>query len=171
MTGSLRYTQSNVQVEHALWTIKGMLNKSNDPYLAVFSYRATSYPWCGRSPAEVCVGRNVRSTVPQAKFLLIPQCSYLPKFRKENADFKQIQKVQFDSQHWVSEQDSIPDSSDVWVMSESDIVPGIVVSAGENPRSYIIETPTMQVLRNRAHLHVLSECSNEEQSSDVVSTP
>ena len=117
------------------------------------------------------MGRNNRSTVPRAKFLLIPQCSYLPKFKEENADFKQIQKVQFDSQHWVSEQDSIPDSSDVWVTSETDIVSGIVVSVGENPRSYIIETPTMQVLRNRAHLHVLPETSNEEQSSDVVSTP
>ena len=38
MIGSPRYMQSNVQVECAVRTIKGMLNKSNDPYLAVFSY-------------------------------------------------------------------------------------------------------------------------------------
>ena len=97
--------------------------------------------------------------------------SYLPEFRKRNAEFKQKQKVQFDRQHRVSKQDSIPDGSDVWITSESDTISGTVVSAGENPRSYIVETLIGQVQRNRSHLHVVPESSAEEQSSTSASTP
>ena len=101
-----------------------------------------------------------------------PQWSYLPEFRrKRNAEFKQKQKVQFDRQHRVSEQDSIPDGSDVWITSESNTIPGTVVSAGENSRSYIVETPTGQVQRNRSHLHVVPESSAEEQSNTSALTP
>ena len=171
VTSSPGYAQSNGHVERAVRTIKGMLKKSKDPYLAVLSYRATPHPWCGRNPAELCMGRNIRSTVPQTKSLLIPQWSYLPEFRKRNADFKEKQKVQFDRQHRVSEQDSIPDGLDVWITSESDTIPGTVVSAGEKPRSYIVETPTGQVQRNCCHLNVVPESSTEEQSSTSVSTP
>ena len=99
------------------------------------------------------------------KSLLIPQWTYLPEFRKRNTDFKEKQKVQFNRQHRVLEQDSIPDGSDVWIMSESDTVPGTVVSAGENPQSYIVETPTGKVQRNRSHLNVVPDSSTEEQSS------
>ena len=99
VTSSPRYAQSNGHVERAVLTIKGMLKKSKDPYLAVLSYRATPHPWCGRSPAELCMGRNICSTVPQTKSLLTPQWLYLPEFRKRNADFKEKQKVQFNRRH------------------------------------------------------------------------
>ena len=66
---------------------------------------------------------------------------------------------------------SIPDGLDVWITSESDTIPGTVVSAGEKPRSYIVETLTGQVQRNRCHLNVVPESSTEEQSSTSVSTP
>ena len=60
--------------------------------------------------------------------------------------------------HRVFEQDVIPDGTDVWITSESDTIPGTVVSAGENPQSYyIVETPTGQVQRNCLHLNVASE--------------
>ena len=177
VTSSPRYAQSNGQVERAVCTIKAMLKKSKDPYIAILSYRATPLPWCARSPAELCMGRKIRSTVPQTKSLLIPQWSYIPEFRKRNAEFKQKQKAQFDRRHRVFEQDVIPDGTDVWITSESDAIPGTVVSAGENPRSYIVETPTGQVQRNRSHLNVAPESSSETsepsetQSSSNVSTP
>ena len=44
-------------------TIKNMLKKSSDPHITVLSYRATPHPWCGYSPAELCMGRRICPTV------------------------------------------------------------------------------------------------------------
>jgi transposase InsO family protein len=174
VTSSPRYAQSNGEVERAVRTIKAMLKKSKDLYIAVLSYRATPIPWCARSPAELRMGCKIRSRVTQMKSLLIPQWSYILEFRKRNTEFKQKQKAQFDHQHRVLEQDVNPDGTEVWITSESDTIPGTVVSAGENLRSYIVETPTGQVQRNRSHFNVAPESNNETsdtQSSSNVSTP
>ena len=34
-------------------TVKKMILKSDDPYLAIMSYRSTPHPWCNVSPAEL----------------------------------------------------------------------------------------------------------------------
>ena len=57
----------------------------------------------------------------------------------------------------VFEQYVIPDGIDVWITSESETIPGTVVTTGENLRSYIVETPTGQMQRNRLHLNVAPE--------------
>ena len=46
----------------------------------------------------------------------------------------------------------------MWI---TDAIPGTVVSAGENPQSYIIETLIGQMQRNRSHLNVAPESSGE----------
>ena len=155
VTSSPRYAQSNGQVERTVQTIKRMMKKSSDPHLAVLSYRATPHPWCGWSPAELCMGRRIRTTVPQTESMLLPQWSYLQKFRQLNEDFKAKQKHQFDRRHRVVEQEPLPDGSDVWITSESNVIPGTVVSTGNRPRSYVVETPSGEVERNRSHLNVV----------------
>ena len=72
VTSSPRYPQSNGQVERMVQTVKRMIQKSQDPYLAVMSYRATPHPWCNLSPAELLMGRRIRTTIPQTKELLTP---------------------------------------------------------------------------------------------------
>ncbi len=69
-TSSPRFPQSNGQVERF---IKTMMSKSEDPYLALLSYRSTPLPWCSLSPAELCMGRKIRTTIPQSNQLLIPK--------------------------------------------------------------------------------------------------
>ena len=64
ITSSPRFPQSNGQVERAVQSIKRMLKRSQDPHIAVLSYRATPHPWCGYSPAELCMGRRIRTSVP-----------------------------------------------------------------------------------------------------------
>lgn len=51
------FPQSNGQVERAVQTMEKLLQKSNDPYLALLNYWATPLHWCGFSPAELLMGR------------------------------------------------------------------------------------------------------------------
>ena len=44
-------------------TIKDLFNKSDDPYLAILAYRSTPLE-NGYSPAELLMGRKLRTTIP-----------------------------------------------------------------------------------------------------------
>jgi hypothetical protein len=54
---STRYAQSNGLAERGIQTIKMMFKKSDDPYIALLSYRATPLD-NGHSPAELLMGRK-----------------------------------------------------------------------------------------------------------------
>ena len=166
VTSSPRYPQRNGQVERMVQTVKKMIQKSDDPYLAIMSYRATPHPWCNLSPAELLMGRRMRTTIPQAKDLLSPNWSYLPEFRQKNKKFKETQKNNFDQRHRVSEQETLPDDAVVWVTSETHPIQGRVVSRANNPRSYVIETPYGELQRNRTHLNAAPE-----QQATIEQTP
>ena len=64
ITSSPRYPQSNGQAERTVRTVKKMLKQSTDPYLAILNYRATPLPWCKLSPAELLMGRRLKTQVP-----------------------------------------------------------------------------------------------------------
>ena len=94
-TSSPRFPQSNSEVERMVKTVKQMLRKSTDPYLALLSYRATLLPWCNLSPAVLSMGRRIRTPIPQADKLLIPEWTYLERFRQKNRVFKETQEKNF----------------------------------------------------------------------------
>ena len=57
ITSSPKFPQSNGEAERCVQTVKNLLKKSEDPYEALLSYRATPLSWCDLSPAELCMGR------------------------------------------------------------------------------------------------------------------
>ena len=78
-------------------------------------------------------------TIPQMKKSKWP---YLPKLRENNKKLKESQKRNFDRRHGVIEQGDLPDDAEVWVTSETRPIQGRVISHANNPRSYVIETPS-----------------------------
>ena len=62
-TSSPQFPQVNRAAERAMRTIKDPLNKSDDPYLAILIYRLTPLE-NGYSPAELLMGRKLRTTIP-----------------------------------------------------------------------------------------------------------
>ena len=88
VTISPKYPQSNGQVERMVQTMKNLLKNTEDPHLAVLSYRAMQHPWCKLSPAELSMGQHIHTMVPVTDNHLIPTWSYLPRFQKINSQFK-----------------------------------------------------------------------------------
>jgi len=132
-----------------------MLERSNDPFVALLSYRATPLPWCNLSPAELSIGRKIRTSVPQTNKHLMPEWTYLTDFRKKNAEFKKKQKENFDNRHRVHSLPEIPDDAEAWVNSGPVPVRGRIVTSSDSPRSYLVSTPTGEVRRNRIHLNIM----------------
>ena len=67
------------------------------------TYRATPLPWCGYSPAQLLMGRNIRTNILQVAEHLAPQLPNYKKFRKDDEKFKKSQKANYDKRHRTSE--------------------------------------------------------------------
>lgn len=72
ITSSPYFSQSNGEAERAVKTSKILLLKNHDPYCALLAYRVTQLLH-GPSPAEMLMGRKLRSPLPQAKSQLEPR--------------------------------------------------------------------------------------------------
>ena len=168
ITSSPLFAQSNGQVERMVQTVKQLLKRSEDPYMALMSYCATPLPWCDRSPTELLMGRKIRTSLPQMTKQFVPGWTYIPEFKKKDAEFKRKQKANYDDRHRVRELPEIPDETSAWIRSDRGSVQGKVVSPANTPRSYIVDTPSGQVRRNRNQLTVVPQqqppVNNQQQN-------
>uniref|UniRef100_A0A3Q2WLY7 Integrase catalytic domain-containing protein n=1 Tax=Haplochromis burtoni TaxID=8153 RepID=A0A3Q2WLY7_HAPBU len=75
------YPQANGEAERAVRTIKDLWKKDCDYTRALLAYRATPLEH-GLSPAQLLMGRHLRTTLPQAVAKLVPKWPALQAFRK-----------------------------------------------------------------------------------------
>ncbi|XP_048730002.2 uncharacterized protein LOC125647363 [Ostrea edulis] len=64
------YAQSNGQTEHMVQTMKRLITKSHDPYVALLEYRNTKIDGIDLSPAQMFLGQRLKSIVPTTLPLL-----------------------------------------------------------------------------------------------------
>ena len=166
VTSSPLFPQSNGQAERTVQTAKRLLKNAKDPYMALLTYRTTPLTWCNLSPAQLLMGRCLRTTLPQVDDHLQPQWNYLETFRKQNKEFKQKQKTTYDLRHRARPLPPIPDDTDVWITSGQMPTPGQVSSQANTPRSYIVNTPGGQIRRNRYHLTVIPDNTSNSPNCD-----
>ena len=164
-TSSPHFPASNGQAERAVQTVKHLLKNTDDPPLALLSYRATPFPWCGRSPAELLMGRKIRTTLPQSTASLVPQWQYLAEFKAANDKFKDQQKRYYDDRHCVRSLPHIPDDTDVWITTNGQTTPGRTIRRADAPRSYIVQTRSGELRRNRSQLNVNPSTVTETHSA------
>ena len=133
--------------------MKSLLDHMTDPYLALVSYRAIPLPWYNYSPAELLMGRRISTDIPQTASHMTPQWYFLPDFRQKDKELKEKQKRNYDCRYHVRPADTLPNNSSVWVTASNSQIPGRVVSNAGTPRSYLVDTPSGPVRRNRQHLN------------------
>ena len=132
-----------------------------DPHLALLTYCSTPFPWCNISPAELLMGTHLRANIPITSDQLIPEWTFLPQFRDNNRTFKDRQKQHYDRRHRAQALTPIPEDSDVGITSDDQPISGRVISQASIPRSYVVETATGPVRRNRQHLNICLMVTNQ----------
>ena len=70
VTSSPTFAQSNGLAERAVQTMKDLLKKAKDPYLAMLSYRTKAIGDIGLSPAEMMFSRKLKTKLPTSAPLL-----------------------------------------------------------------------------------------------------
>ena len=118
LTSSPYYPQANGLAERVVKTAKGLLENSPDPYMALLSYRATPLPWCGLSPAELLMGRRIRTDISQVKKQFVPNWPLMANFKVQDEKFKALQKRSYDKRHRVKQLPELPDKLPVWVENQ-----------------------------------------------------
>uniref|UniRef100_A0A3B3HH25 Gypsy retrotransposon integrase-like protein 1 n=1 Tax=Oryzias latipes TaxID=8090 RepID=A0A3B3HH25_ORYLA len=149
VTSSPHFPQSNGEAERAVRTVKNLLKKSGDPYLALMAYRSAPLA-NGYSPAELLMGRRIRTTVPMISSQLNPEGADMKRLRKIEQKYRQKLQQDYNSRHRAHDLSQLQPGDHVWVKGLQER--GTVVSAANTPRSYVIDTPKGVLRRNRYHL-------------------
>ena len=174
VSSSPHYPQSNGLAERTVKTIKQMLLKAKDPYLALLCYRTTPFDWCGQSPGELLFGRKLRDNLPKHPKSYVPTWSYLPAFRKAEGLYKQKQCSYYNQRHRTRPLPPLEDDTSVWISTNGKKKPGEVIQPAEEPRSYWVGSQHGQMRRNRRDLSAVPEGegsqTEREQTKEVVPT-
>ena len=165
ITSSPRFAQSNGEAERHVQTIKRLLKKAKDPYLALLAYRATPLA-NGYSPAQLLMGRRLRTPVPQLPSLLVPSLPIKGTVESRERERRMKDSIIYNRRHRVRDLPQLSPGQPVWISDTKS--EGTVISSHSAPRSYVVESPSGAIRRNRHHLLPLPEMS---QKFEISSTP
>ena len=148
-TSSPTYSQSNGQVERTIGTVKKMLKKATDPYLALLEYRNTTIKGMKYSPAQILNSRRLRSKLPVSTKALEPEVT--KDAHTEMLQLRDKMKKQYDQ----GSRDLAPlqAGAKVWARMNNTWKPARIQTAHGSPRSYLLESESGHLIRrNRRQL-------------------
>lgn len=154
VTSSPHYAQSNGQAEKAVQTVKRLLKKSGDPYIALLEYRNTPLEGVGLSPAQMLMGRRLKTKLPASTSLLTPEGALRVHNKLKE---KQAKQKSYYDRH-ATHLPELHAGENVRMQSGSTWKPAVVLREHEQHRSYVVRTPEGRMFRrNRRHLRETAE--------------
>lgn len=167
-TSSPYFPQSNGEAERAVETIKSLLGKKGDPYKALLAYRSAPLQF-GYSPAELLMGRLLRSTVPTTRAQREPKVPDLTSVRMRDQQSKARQKRNHDG---ARELPPLQPGDQVWIPQRQREG---VVQDEVSPQSYNVDFGGDTIRRNRRDLIRLpnaeTDATPEEPSEQIDDEP
>lgn len=118
----------------------------------------------GFSPAELLMGRRIRTSLPTATSNLRPKIPEDKSVREREKERIIQQKRNYDKHHGTRQLRELVPGEEVWIVDKR--TTGTVVRKDSSPRSYIIETAKGQLRRNRFQLSPLA-ISHMDDLQDV----
>lgn len=167
-TSSPHHAQSNGMAERGVQTVKLMLTKAKadgkDPYLSLLNLRSTPLEDIRASPAQLLMGRRVRTRLPATPQMLKP-CMVSNTVQQSLQTRQQKQKGYFD--HGTKELQKLQIGDSVRIWQNGLWNPAQVTELSDQPRSYVVQTPDGQVYRrNRKFLMQSKDNSNAAKGKD-----
>lgn len=168
LTSSPTYAQSNGQAERCIQIIKRMIKKAadegSDVFLALLEYRNTPITGTSFSPAQMLMGRALRTKIPVTEGKLIPATV---KPQHQLTQQKSKQKAYYDRTAKTLRQlkpgDTVRIRKDrFW----SD--PAVITKVDNAPRSYWVDNGARVLRRNRRHLLKTGERPTVDQSDQDI---
>lgn len=148
-TSSPTYPQSNGMVERTIGTIKQLLRKCEDPYMALLEYRNSPVTGLKYSPAQLLQSRRLRSKLPVHNSLLKPTLAH-----NVTNQLKQNQKKQ--AHYYNRSAKPLPklrSHTPVYIRDKSCWKPAVIQGQHSAPRSFMVKNELDNVLRrNRKHI-------------------
>ena len=143
ITSSPQFPQANGAAERAVRTVKTLLSKSNDLYMAMLAYRSTPLE-DGYTPAQLLMGRQLRTLVPTTQQQLKPKLPNGQDLRKKETQIKQRQKQNFDLRHKASDLKPLKKGDEIWLPDRKE--KGTIVKP-QGTRSYVVESENQSMYR------------------------
>jgi len=167
-TSSPHYPQSNGQVERAVQVAKHILNQ-DDPFLALMAYRSTPHSSTGFSPAQVLLGRQMRTRVPVLTRSLLPDPPDHLLVVGNDERAKETQAKYYNQRNGVRPLLDLKQGDRVRIKLDKETTwsePN-VVRATQGPRSFLVEDPRGHILRRtRHHLQLIPNSSPHGQEPE-----
>ncbi|UYV70903.1 K02A2.6-like [Cordylochernes scorpioides] len=149
VTSSPRFPQSNGMAEAGVKIAKLILKKNQDPSLGLLEYRSTPLE-NGYSPAELLMGRKLRTTLPIAPDNLNPKLVDSQTLKRKEGRRRKDMKSRYDRRCGATDMEELSEGDTVWITDMRTW--GIVKKKASTPRSYMVDTPVGTLRRNRFHL-------------------
>jgi hypothetical protein len=165
LTSSPYHPQGNGEAEQAVGTVKNLLKKCDNPFLALMVYCSTPLA-IGYSPAEL-MGRTLRSNIPTTRGQRVPKVPDPETVRANDRQLKARQKKDHDSHHGVRSLSPLAPGDSVWVRDRR---AEATVDQEVSPRSYEVTTSDGSYRRNRRDLIRLPDSSDHCPDRDSVET-
>ena len=170
VTSSPLYPQSNGEAERAVRTMKSLLKKNTDPYLAILSYRATPLQ-NGLTPSELLMSRKLKTQLPVLPGTLMakPNLEVREQVMRRESSYREKQAAAFNNRHRTQDLPQLQAGERVWVRDQRRH--GTIVAKTPQPRSYVVKTNLGTVRRNRSALVFAQDPPSDEKKKEVVPAP